>query len=233
MILSVEKINTFYGDSHILFDVDLTIAEGEVVSLLGRNGVGKTTTLRSIMGLTPPRAGSVRWLGEEVQRLKPYEIARKGVGFVPEDRRIFSRLSVEENLEIGAFKLEGPSGWTLERIYGLFPKLEQLKTHKGNELSGGEQQMLAIARALMGAPRLVLLDEPSEGLAPAIVKDVGEMIGTLKNEGIAVLLVEQNTRFACRLSDRVYIIDNGRVRFGGTVAELEADEELKSRYLAV
>ena len=233
MILTVEKINTFYGDSHILFDVDLTIAEGEVVSLLGRNGAGKTTTLRSIMGLTPPRAGSVCWLGEEVQRLKPHEIARKGVGFVPEDRRIFSRLSVEENLEIGAFKLERASGWTLERIYGLFPKLEQLKTHKGNELSGGEQQMLAIARALMGAPRLVLLDEPSEGLAPAIVKDVGEMIGTLKDEGIAVLLVEQNTRFACRLSDRVYIIDNGRVRFGGTVAELEADEELKSRYLAV
>ena len=233
MILTVEKINTFYGDSHILFDVDLTIAEGEVVSLLGRNGAGKTTTLRSIMGLTPPRAGSVRWLGEEVQRLKPHEIARKGVGFVPEDRRIFSRLSVEENLEIGAFKLERGSGWTLERIYGLFPKLEQLKAHKGNELSGGEQQMLAIARALMGAPRLVLLDEPSEGLAPAIVKDVGEMIGTLKDEGIAVLLVEQNTRFACRLSDRVYIIDNGRVRFGGTVAQLEADEELKSRYLAV
>ena len=233
MILTVEKINTFYGDSHILFDVDLTIAEGEVVSLLGRNGAGKTTTLRSIMGLTPPRAGSVRWLGEEVQRLKPHEIARKGVGFVPEDRRIFSRLSVEENLEIGAFKLERGSGWTLERIYGLFPKLEHLKAHKGNQLSGGEQQMLAIARALMGAPRLVLLDEPSEGLAPAIVKDVGEMIGTLKDEGIAVLLVEQNTRFACRLSDRVYIIDNGRVRFGGTVAQLEADEELKSRYLAV
>ena len=233
MILTVEKINTFYGDSHILFDVDMSIAEGEVVSLLGRNGAGKTTTLRSIMGLTPPRAGSVCWLGEEVQRLKPHEIARKGVGFVPEDRRIFSRLSVEENLEIGAFKLEGPSGWTLERIYGLFPKLEQLKAHKGNELSGGEQQMLAIARALMGAPKLVLLDEPSEGLAPAIVKDVGEMIGRLKDEGIAVLLVEQNTRFACRLSDRVYIIDNGRVRFGGTVAQLEADEELKSRYLAV
>jgi len=233
VILTVEKINTFYGDSHILFDVDMSIAEGEVVSLLGRNGAGKTTTLRSIMGLTPPRAGSVCWLGEEVQRLKPHEIARKGVGFVPEDRRIFSRLSVEENLEIGAFKLERPSGWTLERIYGLFPKLEQLKAHKGNELSGGEQQMLAIARALMGAPKLVLLDEPSEGLAPAIVKDVGEMIGTLRDEGIAVLLVEQNTRFACRLSDRVYIIDNGRVRFGGTVAQLEADEELKSRYLAV
>ena len=233
MILTVDKINTFYGHSHILFDVDLTIAEGEVVSLLGRNGAGKTTALRSIMGLTPPRAGSVRWLGEEVQRLKPHAIARKGVGFVPEDRRIFSRLSVEENLEIGAFKLDRPTGWTLERIYGLFPRLEQLKAHKGNQLSGGEQQMLAIARALMGAPKLVLLDEPSEGLAPAIVKDVGEMIGTLKDEGIAVLLVEQNARFACRLSDRVYIIDNGRVRFGGTVAQLEEDEELKSRYLAV
>ena len=233
MILTVEKINTFYGDSHILFDVDMSVAEGEVVSLLGRNGAGKTTTLRSIMGLTPPREGSVRWLGEEVQRLKPHQIARKGLGFVPEDRRIFSRLSVEENLEIGAFKLERASGWTLERIYGLFPKLEQLKAHKGDQLSGGEQQMLAIARALMGTPKLVLLDEPSEGLAPAIVKDVGEMIGTLQDEGIAVLLVEQNTRFACRLSDRVYIIDNGRVRFGGTVAELEADEELKSRYLAV
>ena len=233
MILTVDKINTFYGHSHILFDVDLTIAEGEVVSLLGRNGAGKTTALRSIMGLTPPREGSVRWLGEEVQRLKPHAIAKKGVGFVPEDRRIFSRLSVEENLEMGAFKLNRPTGWTLERIYGLFPQLEQLKAHKGNQLSGGEQQMLAIARALMGAPKLVLLDEPSEGLAPAIVKDVGEMIGTLKDEGIAVLLVEQNARFACRLSDRVYIIDNGRVRFGGTVAQLEEDEELKSRYLAV
>ena len=233
MILTLEKINTFYGHSHILFDVDMSIAEGEVVSLLGRNGAGKTTTLRSIMGLTPPREGSVRWLGEEVQRLKPHAIARKGVGFVPEDRRIFSRLSVEENLEIGAFKLDRPTGWTLERIYGLFPQLELLKAHKGNELSGGEQQMLAIARALMGAPKLVLLDEPSEGLAPAIVKDVGEMIGTLKDEGITVLLVEQNARFACRLSDRVYIIDNGRVRFGGTVAQLEEDEELKSRYLAV
>ena len=233
MILTVEKINTFYGHSHILFDVDMSIAEGEVVSLLGRNGAGKTTALRSIMGLTPPREGSVRWLGEEVQRLKPHAIARKGVGFVPEDRRIFSRLSVEENLEIGAFKLDRPTGWTLERIYGLFPQLELLKAHKGNQLSGGEQQMLAIARALMGAPKLVLLDEPSEGLAPAIVKDVGEMIGTLKDEGITVLLVEQNARFACRLSDRVYIIDNGRVRFGGTVAQLEEDEELKSRYLAV
>ena len=233
MILTLDKINTFYGHSHILFDVDMSIAEGEVVSLLGRNGAGKTTTLRSIMGLTPPREGSVRWLGEEVQRLKPHAIARKGVGFVPEDRRIFSRLSVEENLEIGAFKLDRPTGWTLERIYGLFPQLELLKAHKGNQLSGGEQQMLAIARALMGAPKLVLLDEPSEGLAPAIVKDVGEMIGTLKDEGITVLLVEQNARFACRLSDRVYIIDNGRVRFGGTVAQLEEDEELKSRYLAV
>ena len=233
MILSLEKMNTFYGRSHILFDVDLSIAEGEVVSLLGRNGAGKTTALRSIMGLTPPRAGRVRWLGEEVQGRKPHEISRKGVGFVPEDRRIFSRLSVEENLEIGAFKLERPGGWTLERVYGLFPKLEELKTRKGDELSGGEQQMLAIARALMGAPKLVLLDEPSEGLAPAIVKDVGEMIGAFRDEGIAVLLVEQNARFACRLSDRVYIIDDGRVRFEGAVAELEEAEELKSRYLAV
>ena len=233
MILSLEKMNTFYGRSHVLFDVDLSIAEGEVVSLLGRNGAGKTTALRSIMGLTPPRAGRVRWLGEEVQGRKPHEISRKGVGFVPEDRRIFSRLSVEENLEIGAFKLERPGGWTLERVYGLFPKLGELKTRKGDELSGGEQQMLAIARALMGAPRLVLLDEPSEGLAPAIVKDVGEMIGAFRDEGIAVLLVEQNARFACRLSDRVYIIDDGRVRFEGAVAELEEAEELKSRYLAV
>ena len=233
MILTLEKVNTFYGRSHVLFDVDLSIAEGEVVSLLGRNGAGKTTALRSIMGLTPPRAGRVRWLGEEVQGRKPHEISRKGVGFVPEDRRIFSRLSVEENLEIGAFKLARPGGWTLERVYGLFPKLGELKTRKGDELSGGEQQMLAIARALMGAPRLVLLDEPSEGLAPAIVKDVGEMIGAFRDEGIAVLLVEQNARFACRLSDRVYIIDDGRVRFEGAVAELEEAEELKSRYLAV
>ncbi len=233
MILALEKVNTFYGHSHILFDVDLSVAEGEVVSLLGRNGAGKTTTLRSIMGLTPPRTGSVSWLGEEVQGRKPHEIARRGVGFVPEDRRIFSRLRVEENLEMGAFHLARPSGWTLERVYGLFPQLAQLKSHRGDELSGGEQQMLAIARALMGAPRLVLLDEPSEGLAPAIVRDVGGMIRTLQDEGIAVLLVEQNARFACRLSDRVYIIDDGRVRFEGTVARLEAEETLKSRYLAV
>jgi len=233
LILALEKVNTFYGHSHILFDVDLSVAEGEVVSLLGRNGAGKTTALRSIMGLTPPRAGRVRWLGEEVQGRKPHEISRKGVGFVPEDRRIFSRLSVEENLETGAFKLERPGGWTLERVYGLFPRLGQLKSRKGSELSGGEQQMLAIARALMGAPKLVLLDEPSEGLAPAIVKDVGEMIGMFRDEGIAVLLVEQNARFACRLSDRVYVIDKGRIRFEGAVAQLEAEEELKSRYLAV
>ena len=233
MILALEKVNTFYGHSHILFDVDLSVAEGEVVSLLGRNGAGKTTALRSIMGLTPPRAGRVRWLGEEVQGRKPHEISRKGVGFVPEDRRIFSRLSVEENLETGVFKLERPGGWTLERVYGLFPRLGQLKSRKGSELSGGEQQMLAIARALMGAPKLVLLDEPSEGLAPAIVKDVGEMIGMFRDEGIAVLLVEQNARFACRLSDRVYVIDKGRIRFEGAVAQLEAEEELKSRYLAV
>lgn len=233
MILALEKVNTFYGHSHILFDVDLSVAEGEVVSLLGRNGAGKTTALRSIMGLTPPRAGRVRWLGEEVQGRKPHEISRKGVGFVPEDRRIFSRLSVEENLETGAFKLERPGGWTLERVYGLFPRLGQLKSRKGSELSGGEQQMLSIARALMGAPKLVLLDEPSEGLAPAIVKDVGEMIGMFRDEGIAVLLVEQNARFACRLSDRVYVIDKGRIRFEGAVAQLEAEEELKSRYLAV
>ena len=233
MILALEKVNTFYGHSHILFDVDLSVAEGEVVSLLGRNGAGKTTALRSIMGLTPPRAGRVRWLGEEVQGRKPHEISRKGVGFVPEDRRIFSRLSVEENLETGAFKLERPGGWTLERVYGLFPRLGQLKSRKGSELSGGEQQMLAIARALMGAPKLVLLDEPSEGLAPAIVKDMGEMIGMFRDEGIAVLLVEQNARFACRLSDRVYVIDKGRIRFEGAVAQLEAEEELKSRYLAV
>ena len=233
MILALEKVNTFYGHSHILFDVDLSVAEGEVVSLLGRNGAGKTTALRSIMGLTPPRAGRVRWLGEEVQGRKPHEISRKGVGFVPEDRRIFSRLSVEENLETGAFKLERPGGWTLERVYGLFPRLGQLKSRKGSELSGGEQQMLAIARALMGAPKLVLLDEPSEGLAPAIVKDMGEMIGMFRDEGIAVLLVEQNARFACRLSDRVYVIDKGRIRFEGAVAQLEAEEELKSCYLAV
>lgn len=233
MILALEKVNTFYGHSHILFDVDLCVAEGEVVSLLGRNGAGKTTALRSIMGLTPPRAGRVRWLGEEVQGRKPHEISRKGVGFVPEDRRIFSRLSVEENLEIGAFKLERPGSWTLERVYGLFPRLGRLKSRKGSELSGGEQQMLAIARALMGAPKLVLLDEPSEGLAPAIVKDVGEMICTFRDEGIAVLLVEQNAPFACRLSDRVYVIDKGRIRFEGEIAQIEAEEELKSRYLAV
>ncbi len=232
-MLEIERINTFYGQSHILFDVGLTVGGNEVVSLLGRNGAGKTTTLRSVMGLTPARSGKIVFDGDDIVGFRPYEVCRRGIGFVPEDRRIFPKLTVQENLEVAAnaTRREGP--WSVQRAYEVFPQLAERRANFGDQLSGGEQQMLTIARALMSNPGLILLDEPSEGLAPAIVRSVGNAVGMIRDEGISVLLVEQNAAFACRISDRVYILDDGRVCFDGSVAQLNADEELKQKYLAL
>lgn len=234
MVLEVNGVNTFYGLSHILFDVSLEVNEGEVLVLLGRNGAGKTTTLRSIMGLTPPKTGTVRFKGMDITRLAPYKVARLGIGFVPEDRKIFPDLSVQANLEVG----ERRSGrrtnrWTYERVFQAFPRLRELAHKRGGTLSGGEQQMLTIARTLMGDPDLLLLDEPSEGLAPIVVRDLGLFLDTLKQEGMTVLLSEQNLRFSLKHSDRAYILDGGHIKFSGSIEELDKDDEVKKRYLAV
>jgi branched-chain amino acid transport system ATP-binding protein len=231
MQLEVRGINTYYGLSHILFDVSLEVDQGEVVVLLGRNGAGKTTTMRSIMGLTAPKTGSVIFKGQDITGMRPYKIARLGMGFVPEDRRIFPDLTVKANLEVGR---KGKGGkWTYERIFKYFPRLEELAGRRGGYLSGGEQQMLTIARTLMGNPELVLLDEPSEGLAPIIVKVLGDFIDVMKQEGLTVLLSEQNMKFALKHSDRAYIVDNGHMKYHGTIQELARNEEIKKKYLAV
>ncbi len=235
MQLEVHQINTYYGLSHILFDVSLEVDQGEVVVLLGRNGAGKTTTIRSIMGLTPPKAGSVKFKGADITNMAPYRVARLGVGFVPEDRQIFPELTVQANLEVGQSGGAGKRSnkWTFERIYDLFPRLKDLANRRGGTLSGGEQQMLTIARTLMGGPDLVLLDEPSEGLAPLVVRELGEFIDLIKQEGLTILLSEQNVRFALKHSDRAYILDSGHIKFTGSMQELEKNEEVKKRYLAV
>jgi branched-chain amino acid transport system ATP-binding protein len=234
MQLEVENINTYYGLSHILFDVSLQVDQGEVVVLLGRNGAGKTTTMRSIMGLTAPKQGKVKFNGREISGLPPYKVARLGLGFVPEDRRIFPDLTVYANLDVGRQKSasQGKS-WSIDRIFELFPRLKELSNRRGGNLSGGEQQMLTIARTLMGNPDLILLDEPSEGLAPIIVKVLGDFIDLIKQEGMTVLLSEQNVKFALKHSDRAYIVDNGHIKYEGSIAELEKDEDIKKRYLAV
>lgn len=233
MLLHVQSVHTFYGESHVLFGVDLEVGDGEIVALLGRNGAGKTTTLRSIMGLTAPRTGNIRFRGKAVTGLRPYQMCRMGMAFVPEDRRIFPRLTVQENLEISARQPDGECSWSIARIYDWFPRLRERKDHGGHQLSGGEQQMLAIGRALMSNPSLILLDEPSEGLAPAVVKILADAIKAIRAERISVLLVEQNAHFASKLSDRAYVLDDGRVCFGGSIAELERDPLLKARYLSV
>ncbi len=234
MILEVNEIYSAYGLSQILFGVSLSVAEGEIVSLLGRNGVGKTTTLRSIMGLTPPHAGSIRWKGEEIVGKPSHQIAQMGIGFVWEDRRIFSDLTVWENLDV-ANKSAGKkgNGWTIERVFELFPALEPLRNRRGGFLSGGEQQMLTIARALMGNPHLLLLDEPSEGLAPVVIKHLGQQISILKEEGMTILISEQNTKFALDLSDRLYILEKGEVRYEGSVVEFLKDEASYKAHLAL
>jgi len=226
-MLEVERIHTFYGLSHILFEVSLRVDSGHVVCLLGRNGAGKTTTLKSILGLTPPKRGHIRYRGEDITGKEPFRLVRKGIGYVPDDRRIFADLTVGENLEIAARKPEGRDEWNKEKVYYLFPSLRRFNTRKGGFLSGGEQKMLAIGRALMGNPAFLLLDEPTEGLAPALVRTLGETIRRLKETGLTVLLAEQNVKFTLRLSDRGYIIDNGRICYQGTVKELIENEEVR------
>ena len=234
MILEVNDIYTAYGLSQILFGVSLKVQEGEVISLLGRNGVGKTTTLRSIMGLTPPKSGSIKWRGEEIAGKPTYEISRLGIGFVPEDRRIFSDLTVWENLDVAIQPgRKKENVWTLERVFDLFPALKPIQTRKGGYLSGGEQQMLTIARTLMGNPDLLLLDEPSEGLAPIVVQQLGEQIAQLRREGMTILLCEQNQRFSLDLSDRLYILEKGTIKYEGTVQDFKKDETIVRSYLAV
>ena len=236
MLLEVNKINTFYDLSHILFNVSLDISEGETVCLLGRNGVGKTTTFRSIMGLTPPRSGSIKFFSEELIGKNPFEIARRGVGYVPENRDIFPDLTVRENLEIarkrGAKEKKG-GYWTMEKVHRLFPILQERDNQWGGTLSGGEQQMLTIARTLMGNPTLLLLDEPSEGLSPMMVATIREQILALKKEGLTMLLSEQNSSFALRVSDRAYILEKGHVLWQGSTTELRSKPEIMKTYLGV
>ena len=229
-MLSVNNIHTYYGLSHILFDVSLTVSKGEVVGLIGRNGAGKSTTMRSIMGLTPPRQGTITFNGRDITGAKTHLLVRYGMAYVPDDRRVFADLTVDDNLEI-PFKRNDE--WTKERVYELFGPLAEIKSRRAGNLSGGEQQMLTVARALMTSPELLLLDEPTEGLAPLIVRDLEEQILKLRDAGISILLSEQNIKSALKLVNRVYVIDNGRIRFEGTVAELEANEEVKKKYLMV
>jgi branched-chain amino acid transport system ATP-binding protein len=220
--LQAKDLNTYYGKSHILHGVGLELIEGQVVTLLGRNGAGKTTTMRSLMGLTPARSGTVQVFGEDCTTWPPYRIAALGVGFVPEGRRVFANLSVEENLKV---PLQRPGPWNIERVYQLFPRLAERSDNRGRQLSGGEQQMLAIARALLLNPKILLLDEPSQGLAPKIVQEVFQVIATLRKEGMSILLVEQNVRAAVRIADVAYVLDDGRVVYQGPAAELAVDEE--------
>lgn len=229
-MLDVNTIDTYYGLSHILFGVTLRVGAGEVVGLLGRNGAGKSTTMKSIMGIVPPRKGTITFKGTGIAGRKPFMLFRQGIGYVPDDRRVFADLCVDDNLEIVHRR---GNEWDKERVYGLFPALKEIRSRRAGHLSGGEQQMLTIARALMGAPELLLLDEPTEGLAPLIVRDLEEQILRLKEAGISILLSEQNVRSALKMITRAYVIDNGRIRFEGTVQELEANEEVKRKYLMI
>ncbi|MBV2179702.1 ABC transporter ATP-binding protein [Castellaniella sp. MT123] len=219
--LEVRELNTYYGKSHILKGVDLEVGEGELVTLLGRNGAGKSTTLRSIMGLTPARAGHIRVFGADSTHLAPFRIARLGVGLVPEGRRIFANLTVDENLKV---PVDQPGHWNIPRVYELFPRLAERKSHKGKQLSGGEQEMLSIARVLLLNPRLLLLDEPSQGLAPLIVRHVLDVIVAARNAGTSVLLIEQNVRAAIGIADRAYVLDRGAITYSGVAAEFGQDE---------
>jgi branched-chain amino acid transport system ATP-binding protein len=232
-MLEVEGIHTFYGLSHILFGVSLKVDPRVLVCLLGRNGAGKTTTLRSIICLNPPQKGSIRFKGEDITGHEPYLLARKGISYVPDDRRIFADLSVAENLEIAIRKSRSGAGWGKEKVYEIFPALKNIELRKGGCLSGGEQKMLAIARALMDNPELLLLDEPTEGLAPALVRALEEQIKKLRETGLTVLLAEQNVKSALRLSDRGYIIDNGQIRYRGSIEEMRENEEVRKKYLLI
>ncbi len=233
-VLEVTGLRAGYGPAEVLFGVELHLARGEVAALMGRNGAGKSTTLKAIMGLLPPRAGSIRFAGQEIAGAAAYRIARMGLGYVPEERRIFTDLTVAENLDVG--RRAAPAGrapWTPERLFQIFPNLAEMRHRRGGAMSGGEQQMLTIARTLMGNPEAVLLDEPSEGLAPVIVEQMAEAVLRMKAEGIAVLVSEQNLDFAAAVADRALILEKGSVRWQGSIATLEADEDVRRAYLTV
>ena len=231
-LLEAQDLHTAYGLSRVLFGISLEVRAGECVCLLGRNGVGKSTTMRSIMGLTPPQSGRVRFRGTDITGWAPYRVARAGLGFVPEDRRIFADLTVWENLDVARRAARG-NDFTLERVFDLFPKLRELTGRQGGHLSGGEQQMLTIARTLMGNPQLLLLDEPSEGLAPIVVDHLRDQIARLKHEGLTILLAEQNTEFSLSLADRVYVLEKGALKFSGPAARLRDDASLRQELLAL
>jgi branched-chain amino acid transport system ATP-binding protein len=233
-MLLVTDLHAYYGRAHILQGVSLEARAGEVVALLGRNGAGKSTAMKAVMGLVPPARGEVSFGGARIDRLPPYRIARLGLGYVPEERRIFTELSVMENLEVGRQAARnGAPTWNEEKLFAIFPNLARMRERPGGRMSGGEQQMLTIARTLMGNPKCVLLDEPSEGLAPIIVEQMAQSIRMLKGEGLSVLLCEQNLRFCEAIADRAYIIEKGQIRFGGTMAELTANASLREQYLSV
>ncbi|HZZ09735.1 MAG TPA: ABC transporter ATP-binding protein [Paraburkholderia sp.] len=233
-MLNVSGLNAFYGRAQVLFDVDLEVGRGEVVALMGRNGAGKSTTMKALMGLLPRRHGDVRFRGERIGALSPYEIARRGMGYVPEDRRVFADLTVMENLDTGRqMPREGAPRWTPDKLFRLFPNLGEMPKRLGAQMSGGEQQMLTVSRTLMGNPYLVLLDEPSEGVAPVIVEQMANMILELKREGLSILLSEQNLHFAQLVSDRAYVLEKGQIRFSGTIDELALDETVRRAYLSV
>lgn len=232
-MLEVQGIHTFYGLSHILFEVSLSVESGKVVCLLGRNGAGKSTTLKSIIGIVPPRKGSIKFKEVEISGKQPFLLVRMGIGYVPDDRRIFADLTVEDNLEIAERKGGGDQEWDKNRVFALFPVLKNIASRNAGCLSGGEQKMLAIARALMGNPELLLLDEPTEGLAPLMVRAIEEQVSALKQTGLTVLLAEQNVKTTLKLSDRGYIIDNGTIKYHGTVEELKENEEVRKKYLLI
>ena len=231
-MLKVEGINTYYGDSHILFDLSMEVPEGKIISMLGRNGMGKTTICRSILGLTAPTSGSITFKGQEISKMDTHKISKAGIAYVPQGRGIFASLSVKENLTVGARGQDKPNAWNLERVYDFFPILEKRQNMPGNLLSGGEQQMLAVGRALMTNPDLLIMDEPSEGLAPLIIKQIGEVITRLKGQ-LTVFLVEQNFNMALSVADDVYIVSRGQVVYQGKPEDLRHDEETKAKWLAV
>jgi branched-chain amino acid transport system ATP-binding protein len=232
-LLSVDDIHSAYGLSRVLFGISIEVAAGECVCLLGRNGVGKTTTIRSVMGLVRPTSGRVVWKGTNIVGWKPHRVARAGIGFVPEDRRVFAELTVWENLDIAGRAARRPGRWTIDAVYQLFPALKELHNRAGGRLSGGEQQMLTIARTLMGNPELLLLDEPSEGLAPLVVQTLLEKIQELKAQGLTILLAEQGVDFSLALAERVYVLEKGRIRHSGPASELRDDAALRDRLLAL
>jgi len=238
-LLDVKSLSAWYGGAHILFDIALQVRPGEVVALMGRNGAGKSTTLKTLMGMVERRSGQVHFMGRDISRLEPHAIASAGLGYVPEDRRIFTDLTVLENLEVGRQSPRmGPQGqmleaWTPQRLFKLFPNLGEMPDRPGGRMSGGEQQMLTVARTLMGNPYLVLLDEPSEGVAPVIVEGMVQMILGLKAAGVSILLSEQNLHFATLVSDRAYVLEKGQIRYQGTMRELAADDEVRRAYLSM